>query len=54
MKKREMTIKSKTTNPKIRKKKSALIETKRIKRISRKIRELKKSINFNLYSCIKN
>jgi hypothetical protein len=47
MKKRENTKKSKNTNPKTRKKKSALIETKRPKRMSRKIRELKKSIIFN-------
>lgn len=53
IKKRVITKKSKITNPKIKKKKSALIEIKRIKRISRKIRELKKSIIFNQYSCIK-
>jgi len=54
MKKREIMKKIKITRPNIRKKKSAFIETKRIRRISRKIRELKKSINFNQYSCFKN
>lgn len=54
MKKREITKKIKNTKPNIRKKKSAFIETKRNKRISRKIRELKKSINFNQYSYFKN
>jgi len=52
MKKREITKKSKITKPKIRKKKSAFIETKRIRRIRRKIRELKKSINFDQYCCL--
>ena len=46
MKKSANTKKSKITKPKIRKKKSAFIETKRITRISRKIRELKKSMVF--------
>ena len=51
MKKREITKKIKITKPNIMKKKSAFIETKRIKRISRKMRALKKSINFYQYSC---
>ena len=54
IKKREITKKIKITKPNIMKKKSAFIETKRIRRISRKMRALKKSINFNQYSCSKN
>ncbi len=53
-KKREITKKIKITKPNIRKKKSAFIETKRIRRISRKIRALKKSIIFNQISRFKN
>ena len=49
MKNREITKKIKSTKPKIRKKKSAFIETKRISKISRKINALKKSINFDHY-----
>jgi hypothetical protein len=47
MKKREITKKIKITKPNIKKKKSALIEIKRIRRISRKIKALKKSIKIN-------
>ena len=54
IKKREITIKIKITKPNIMKKKSAFIETKRIRRISRKMRALKKSINFNQSSFFKN
>jgi len=54
MKKREITKKIKITKPNIMKKKSAFIETKRIRRISKKMRALKKSIIFNQYSCSKN
>jgi len=54
IKKREIMKKIIITKPNIRKKKSAFIETKRIRRISRKINELKKSINFNFYSFLKN
>ena len=52
MKKREITKKIKITKPKIMKKKSAFIETRRIKRKSRKMRALKKSININQYCCL--
>lgn len=52
MKKREITKKIKITKPKIMKKKSAFIETKRIRRKSRKIRALKKSININQDCCL--
>jgi len=54
IKKREITIKIKVTKPNIMKKKSAFIETKRIRRISRKMRALKKSINFSQSSFFKN
>ena len=54
VKKKEIMKNTKITKPNIRKKKSAFIETKRIKRISRKIKALKKSINFNQYCCFKN
>lgn len=52
-KKRDITKKIKITKPNIRKKKSAFIETKRIRRISRKIKALKKSITFNQFNRFK-